>query len=99
MGIVRGLVPVVRWLGPILLLMIFSANFFLLNQFFYQLTLGAQAAFYGAAALGYWVEGRRALPRWLSLPYYFAGANLALFLGGLRSLTRPATATRGHVAR
>lgn len=90
---------IIRWLVPLFLLVIFGANLFLLSQPLYQGLLAAQAAFYAAAALGYWLDGRRPLPWWLSFPYYFAGANLALLLGGLRSLTRPATATWSRVAR
>ncbi len=90
---------VLRWLVPFLLLQIFCANLFLLHQPLYQAAFAAQVGFYAAAALGYVLEGRRPLPWWLSFPYYFAGANLALFLGCLRSLTRAGSATWARPAR
>jgi len=88
-----------RWLVPFLLLLIFVASLALVSQPFYLLALAAQVGFYAAAALGYRLEGRRPLPWWLSFPYYFAGANLALLLGCLRSLTRTGTATWARPAR
>ncbi len=88
-----------RWLVPFFLLTIFVATLFLISQPFYLLALVAQVAFYLAAAAGYWLEGRRPLPWWLSFPYYFAGGNLAMLLGFVRSLTRPAIPTWGREAR
>ena len=88
-----------RWLVPFLMLGIFGANLFLLDQPLYQLAFVGQAGFYAAAALGYVVEHYRPPPKWLSFPYYFTGANLALLVGCLRSLTRPATPTWSRAAR
>jgi len=79
----------VRWAVPFLLLGLLAVSVALWPHPVYGLALAAQLAGYAAAALGYWLEARGRRPGWLSFPYYFAGANLALLLGFLRSVARP----------
>jgi len=79
----------VRWAVPFLLIGLLALNAALWPMWLYQLTLAGQLALYAAAGLGYWREARGRRPGWLSFPYYFAGANLALLLGFLRSVARP----------
>ncbi len=40
-----------------------------------------QAAFYGSAAVGYWLQRRGRSSRWLSAPLYFCFGNLAMLAG------------------
>jgi cellulose synthase/poly-beta-1,6-N-acetylglucosamine synthase-like glycosyltransferase len=79
----------IRWATPFLLVGLLAVNVALWPVWFYKLTLAGQLALYAAAALGYGLEARGRRPGWLSFPYYFAGANLALLLGFLRSVARP----------
>lgn len=67
-----------RLAAPFAMLAAFAANLFLLESPFFQLTLLAQLAFYGLAAIGAlgWLR-----PRALRLPYYFTMINLAAFFG------------------
>jgi cellulose synthase/poly-beta-1,6-N-acetylglucosamine synthase-like glycosyltransferase len=89
----------VRWAVPFLLLGLLVLSVGLWSDGFYRLALAAQLAGYGAAGLGYWLEARGRRPGWLSFPYYFAGANLALLLGFLRSVARPTGPAWGRHGR
>ena len=66
---------------------------------FYRVCLLTQAAGYAAALAGYWLEPRRPLPAWLSLPYYFVGGNIALLVGFIRSLSRTSSGAWARVGR
>jgi cellulose synthase/poly-beta-1,6-N-acetylglucosamine synthase-like glycosyltransferase len=79
----------VRWAVPFLLIGLFVVSLGLLSEGLYRLALAAQLAGYAAALLGYLFEQTGRRTGWLSFPYYFAGANLALLLGFLRSVARP----------
>jgi cellulose synthase/poly-beta-1,6-N-acetylglucosamine synthase-like glycosyltransferase len=84
---------VIRWLVPFFLLAVMIANLFLLRTPAYLLIFIGQVVFYCSALLGYWLERRGRLPWFLSYPYYFAGTNLALMLGCIRSLVQAGTVT------
>jgi glycosyltransferase involved in cell wall biosynthesis len=78
---------VLRWLTPFFLLAALAANALLLGHGrLYAVLFLLQAAFYAAAALG-WL-GYRLDRRWpiLLAPYAFMLANVAFFLGVLKSL-------------
>jgi cellulose synthase/poly-beta-1,6-N-acetylglucosamine synthase-like glycosyltransferase len=89
----------VRWAVPFLLIGLLVVSAGLWADGFYRLALAAQLAGYAAAALGYWLETRGRRTGWLSFPYYFAGANLALLLGFLRSVARPTGPAWGRHGR
>jgi biofilm PGA synthesis N-glycosyltransferase PgaC len=80
---------IIRWMVPFLLLVMLGASLALWSIGFYRLCLALQLAMYAAALIGYWLEARRRLPVWLSIPYYFVGSNVALLVGFIRSLSRP----------
>lgn len=90
---------VLRWSVPGLLIVVLAANLTLADQPFYQLALAAQLGGYVAALLGAWLEWRGRPWRWLTLFYYFAGANLALLIGLGRALTQRGGATWERVGR
>lgn len=90
---------VLRWMVPLLLMGALAASFGLWREPFYGAALLAQMAFYAAAALGAWLETRGHHPGWLSFPYYFTGANLALVLGFARSLARSNRPTWARLGR
>ena len=72
---------VIRWIAPFLLLAIFTANLFLLNQTHYRFIFLMQTIFYSIALVA-WIFDRLGKPiRWLVYPYYFVMANLALLVG------------------
>jgi cellulose synthase/poly-beta-1,6-N-acetylglucosamine synthase-like glycosyltransferase len=69
-----------RWLLPMGLLALLCANIVLARRPFYFVTLMAQCGFYGAALVGWALEGRKTGPRIVRLPYYFSAANAASLL-------------------
>jgi len=78
---------VLRWsLTPALLALLLPLNAALALRYggLYAALLAGQAAFYGAAALGWWraARGRTAGP--LLVPLYFTMMNLAVFQGAVR---------------
>ena len=90
---------IIRWTGPLWLGLALGASAWLWREAFYGFSLLAQLGAYAAAVAGFFLEPRGAMPRWLTFPYYFAGANLALMLGLLRSLTRRGEATWTRAGR
>lgn len=66
-----------RWLLPVLLLVVLFANIILARGPFYRAALAAQFAFYAAALLGWIFEGARIGSTLLRVPYYFCAANAA----------------------
>ncbi|WP_339922118.1 glycosyltransferase family 2 protein [uncultured Cyclobacterium sp.] len=77
---------VLRWtITPFLLVLIFFANFFLLNQgMIYQLLMLSQLFFYAAALLGYFLESRKIRVKILFVPFYFCMMNYAVVAGLIR---------------
>lgn len=63
---------VLRYLAFLPLALLLAVNAALApDSRFYAALLGLQAACYAGALLGFLLSGRRSVPRWLSLPYYF----------------------------
>jgi hypothetical protein len=69
-----------RWLVPVFMIGIFTANLFLIGHPFYNVTLLLQLAFYGMAVAGWVGEKLNVKPRLLSIPLYFSTVNLAAML-------------------
>ena len=69
-----------RWGMPLLLILAFVANAFLLDRRFYQLAFAAQMAFYGAALVGLILDRLGIRPRGAFVPLYFCLVNLAPLL-------------------
>lgn len=75
---------VLRWtLVPLFMLLLIPLNIALAFTIghLYWLTLAAQAAFYAAALLGWFLENRKIKVKVLFIPYYFFIMNYAVFLG------------------
>jgi poly-beta-1,6-N-acetyl-D-glucosamine synthase len=81
---------VLRWgLVPVLLPLLVAVNWTLAPVHpIYRVTLAAQLAFYAAAAAGWCLRGSP-IGGWrpLSLPFFFAAANAAVLVGGMRLAT------------
>jgi biofilm PGA synthesis N-glycosyltransferase PgaC len=90
---------IIRWAVPFLLLALLAASVALWFIPFYRVCLLLQVLTYAGALAGYWLDGRRNLPAWLSLPYYFVGSNLALLVGFGRSLVRSTSGAWARVGR
>jgi hypothetical protein len=77
-----------RWLAPLLLIVVLAANIALapVSPFFAGM-LAAQVAFYAVAALGYFGNARTRRYKFLLIPYYFVSMNGALLLGLVKALT------------
>lgn len=88
-----------RWAVPGLLLGLAASSAGLWRRPFYRLAGWGQAALYAAALAGAWLEQHRPLPRWIAVPYYFVGANLALLLGALRAARGSGQATWTRTGR
>jgi cellulose synthase/poly-beta-1,6-N-acetylglucosamine synthase-like glycosyltransferase len=80
-----------RWLAPLLLILVLAASALLSAGPLYRAALGAQLAFYGLALGGYWRVGRGTMPLAVSVPFYFTAMNLAALWGLLRFLRRSQT--------
>jgi len=90
---------IIRWAVPFLLLALLAASAAQWSSPFYRACLLLQALTYAGALAGYWLDARQHLPAWLSLPYYFAGSNLALLVGFGRSLARSTSGAWARVGR
>ena len=79
---------VLRWtITPFLLILVFFANFALLDSgWVYQVIFVAQVAFYLAAMVGYLLENRQIRLKVLFVPYYFCVMNYAVIAGLIRFL-------------
>lgn len=75
---------VLRWLIPLFLLILLVTNIFLLGTWFYNATFCLQAAFYTAAAAGYFGEKNQVKLKILSIPLYFTTVNLAAIVAMYR---------------
>lgn len=76
-----------RWLVPLFLVIIFSANLFLLNGLLYKALFLCQLAFYSSALIEYLLEEKNVKARILKIPFYFCVVNLASAIGLLRFVT------------
>jgi hypothetical protein len=102
----RGLVAwslwshkILRWAVPVLLVAVLVSNALLLGSRFYAALGAVQAACYVAALAGHVLAERGWSIGWLTVPYYFAGANLALLIGLFRALTRRGGGAWSRVGR
>jgi len=84
---------VLRWtITPMLLPIILSLNFFLIeNSLFYQSILAMQILFYALAMFGWMVQGRKFKIKGLFVPYYFFIMNYAVYLGFFRYIKKAQT--------
>lgn len=72
---------VLRWLGPVFLLIAFLASLFLVEEPMFRFLLSVQCGFYAGAYLGYLRKKRGKAAGILGLPVNFCSMNLALLLG------------------
>jgi cellulose synthase/poly-beta-1,6-N-acetylglucosamine synthase-like glycosyltransferase len=78
---------VLRYAGPIFLIVAYASNLFLVNKSeLYRLTLIGQTLFYLIALLGWCADGMGLKLGLLSFPYYFGLSNLASFAAFLKFL-------------
>ena len=79
---------IIRWMVPFLLLAVLAANLQLLGRTFYDALFALQAILYGLAIIAWILDRFNVHVRWLIYPHYFVMANLALFVGFLKFVTR-----------
>jgi biofilm PGA synthesis N-glycosyltransferase PgaC len=77
---------VLRWLVPLILILIFSLNILLLSQKTYLLLFYLQFLFYSLAVIAFIFRKIGKLPFLLFVPFYFCNLNTALFIGFIKSL-------------
>lgn len=90
---------VLRWCAPALMLVALAANVLLLEEPFYQVTMGAQIGFYALAVLGSLAVGPSAVRRIAGIAYYFVTMNLAIAVGFWRFLRNSQGAAWERTAR
>jgi cellulose synthase/poly-beta-1,6-N-acetylglucosamine synthase-like glycosyltransferase len=76
-----------RWIIPVLLILVFVSNLFLLSQPFYIATLGAQLALIFWAAIGFIFREPLSRVRFTLVGYFFFAMHLAFLIGLLRSFS------------
>ncbi len=77
---------VLRWLVPLLLILIFFLNILLLSQKFFLLLFYLQILFYSLAISAFIFRKIGKLPFFLFIPFYFCNLNTALLIGFIKSL-------------
>ena len=87
-----------RWLVPLFLVAMLSANVLLAGQPFYGSTLLAQAIFYLSGLIGI-TPGLTGLLKTLAIPKYFLAMNLAILIGLARFLSGRQRVTWAKVQR
>jgi len=75
-----------RWLIPVLLVIVLFASLLLVGTPVGALLLAGQVLFYGVALLAWRAQRRRSLPTWQYVPLYFSLMNVAALLGLRRFL-------------
>ncbi len=88
-----------RWCAPALMGLAFLANVFLVNSFFYRITLIAQLAFYALALAGKLGALHGAPKKVASIAYYFVTMNAAIAVGFWRFLRNTQRAAWDRTAR
>lgn len=68
---------VLRWLIPVLMILLFLSNAFLLGHWFYNLVFILQVAFYLFALVGWFVDWYGKKTKIFSMPLYFCVVNIA----------------------
>ena len=72
---------IIRWFTPFLLFMVFIANFFLIEQTFYQVLFLFQILFYLFAFFGFTLNLFKKKFFLFTAPFYYVTINLALLVG------------------
>jgi cellulose synthase/poly-beta-1,6-N-acetylglucosamine synthase-like glycosyltransferase len=75
-----------RWILPVLMIMVFSSNFFLLGRTFYRYTLLAQVAILLWAGMGFVFRKALSGVRFSLVGYFLVAMNLAFLVGLMRSI-------------
>jgi len=75
-----------RWLSPYFLLVLFTANLFLLDHPFYAVVFSFQTAFYVLAVIACLWRKQGKLPRIYGIPFSFCLSNAAVLTGVARFL-------------
>jgi cellulose synthase/poly-beta-1,6-N-acetylglucosamine synthase-like glycosyltransferase len=78
---------ILRWMGPVLLLTVFVANLWLVEQPWAQALLIAQLALYGLGFASSWLRSMPTLGKLATGVWYFMVLNAALLLGTLKYVT------------
>ena len=76
-----------RWIVPLLLILVFASNLFLLGKPLYRIPLLLQAAIYLWAAVGFVFRRRLRRVRFALVGYFLVAMNLAFLVGLLQCLT------------
>jgi cellulose synthase/poly-beta-1,6-N-acetylglucosamine synthase-like glycosyltransferase len=76
-----------RWVLPVLMLLVFTGNIFLLGRAFYQVTFGAQLLVLAWAAAGFVFRKPLSRVRFSLVGYFLVAMNLAFLVGLLRSFS------------
>jgi cellulose synthase/poly-beta-1,6-N-acetylglucosamine synthase-like glycosyltransferase len=83
----------IRWVVPLMLIIIISANMLVLDTLFYRALLLCQILFYFSAVMGYFFEKKRIRVRIFKVPLYFCIVNVASAIGLFRFITDGIEAT------
>lgn len=76
-----------RWIVPLLLILVFASNLFLLGKPLYRIPLLLQVAIYLWAAVGFVFRRRLHRVRFALVAYFLVAMNLAFLVGLLQCLT------------
>jgi len=80
---------ILRWFSPILLLILFITNFYLLHLgYFYKIIFTLQIIFYLMSLIGWLLNKLRINLFIFNIPYYFALTNIAFLHGILKTLAK-----------
>ena len=77
----------IRWLAPLFLMTILISNLFMLEYFFYKVTLIGQILFYLFALIGFLLQERNIKIKIFNIPFYFCMVNIASSIGLLKFLS------------
>ena len=76
-----------RWSVPLLLITLFVTNIFLLNHWFYKLTLALQSVLYVTALFSYVMDIFKIKSKVFSLPLYFCVVNFASLISMVKVIS------------
>jgi len=76
-----------RWIVPMLLILVFASNLFLLGKPLYRVSLLLQVAIFAWAAVGFVFRHRLQQVRFALVGYFLVAMNLAFLVGLLQCLT------------
>jgi poly-beta-1,6-N-acetyl-D-glucosamine synthase len=79
---------IIRWFTPVLLILIFILNLFLLEGIFFQIFLCLQLLFYFLSFLGYLFLNVKIKSKIFTIPFYFVMTNIAMFIGMINFLLK-----------